>query len=59
MPLDKKPMPVPGKLICEFEYFKIYEFDGWDLWLEMSEGEGMTFSKAEFMGFLSGIWKRF
>lgn len=52
-------MPVPGKLICEFEYFKIYEFDGWDLWLEMSEGEGMTFSKAEFMGFLSGIWKRF
>lgn len=42
-----------------FERFTIRPFDGHHLWLEMDGGEGMTFTKAEFMGFLAKIWERY
>ena len=42
-----------------FEWFTVYEYDGWNLWLEMDGGEGMTFQRAELLGLLSNIWKRY
>lgn len=56
---QKLPHPHNHEPIMKFEYFTIYPFDGHLLWLEMDGGEGMTFPKAELMGFLSKIWKRY
>ena len=54
-----KPMPQKGDVIMRFEWFTIYKRDGHSLWLEQDDGEGMTFPKAELMGFLSKVWSRF
>ncbi len=53
-----KPFPMPGKTLMRFEWFTIKEFNGHELWLEVDEGEGMSFPKAEMMGFLAKIWER-
>jgi hypothetical protein len=57
--VNLKPIPQPGKLIMQFEWFYIYEYDGHRLWLAMKDGEGMAFPKSKLMGFLAGIWKEF
>lgn len=52
-------LPTPGKVIMQFEWWTIREFDGHHLWLEMNGGEGMAIRKEILMGFLSKLWKRF
>jgi hypothetical protein len=43
--------------LLEFEGFIIRPFDGWNLWMENSSGEGTTIRKAEFLGMLIKIFK--
>jgi len=40
------------KPIGEFEGYKLRPFDGHHVWIENPEGEGMTITKMEVMGFL-------
>lgn len=57
--LAQKPMPKRGERIAKIEWFSLYLWDGHHFWLEMDGGEGMTVAKAEIMGLLANIWKRF
>ncbi len=45
--------------ILDFEgWFIIRPFDGWDVWMENSSGEGCTVSKAEFLSTLAKLFER-
>lgn len=54
-----KKMPTPGRIIARIEWFTLRLYDGHHFWLEMDGGEGMAVRKAEIMGMLANIWKRF
>jgi hypothetical protein len=44
--------------ILEFEGFILRPFDGWNLWLENSHGEGATITKLEFLGTIAKLFER-
>lgn len=44
--------------IMEFEGFILRPFDGWHLWFENPEGEGMMIRKAKFLGWLIRFFEK-
>lgn len=43
--------------VLDFEYFKAWPIDGWNLWMEFEGREGIQVSRAIFMGLLAKFWK--
>lgn len=43
--------------LFEFEGFVIKKYDGWNMWIENSNGEGTTIHKLKFKNILNKLFK--